>query len=71
MTAQHVCSGELRFEGEIIPVAIKVMKCMDAPEVVERELEALAAVYGKPHLIQEVHPKFHHAGSDPAMIVTR
>ena len=52
-------------------MAIKVLKCQDRPDIVERELEALAAVYGKPHLIQEVHPKFHHAGSDPAMIVTR
>jgi len=53
-----------------MPVILKYMEvCW--PHQVEQEVEALHAVRGKPHILQEIHPKYHHTGPGDAWVVTR
>ena len=70
---KHACSGELKVKKEVIPVAVKVIKDCTEPDMVQREMDALAAVRGLPHFVQEVDSKYHvHADdSSPPLIVTR
>ena len=69
----HVCSAELEMSGEISVLAVKVMKEVAEAEMVDREMEALAAVQDMPHFIQQLDSKYHcHADdSGPALLVTR
>ncbi len=59
--------------GEISVLAVKVMKEEAEADMVDREMEALAAVQGMPHFIQQVDSNYHRHADDsgPALIVTR
>ena len=54
-------------------LAVKVMKEVAEADMVDREMEALAAVQGLPHFIQQLDSKYHRHADDsgPALIVTR
>ena len=73
MRVWHVCSAELEMNGEISVLVVKVIKDVAEAEMVDREMEALAAVQGMPHFIQQVDSKYHRHADDsgPALIVTR
>ena len=58
------CSGELEMDEEIIAVAVKVVKGGTDPDMVQKEIDALAAVRGMPHFIQDVDPKYHQHGDE-------
>ena len=73
MRMWHACSAELEVNGEISVLAVKVLKDEAEAEMVDREMEALAAVQGMPHFIQQVDSNYHRHADDsgPALIVTR
>ena len=58
------CSGELEMDEEIIAVAVKVVKGGTEPDMVQKEIDTLAAVRGMPHFIQDVDPKYHQRGDE-------
>ena len=47
------------------------MKDTAEAAIVQQELDALHAVKGKAHILQEIDVKFHHMGPGPVIIVTR
>ena len=67
------CSGGLKMDEEIIADAVKVIKDSTDPDMVQKEMDALAAVRGMPHFIQDVDPKYHQHGDETCapLIVTR
>ncbi len=46
------------------------MKDTTEAAIVQQELDALHAVKGKAHILQEIDAKFHHMGPGPVIIVT-
>ncbi len=66
------CSGELLHEGKLISVVLKEMEVTkDRQHEVEQQARALYVVRGHPHIIQQIHPKYHRIRPGLACIVTR
>ncbi|KAL0043310.1 hypothetical protein WJX79_001188 [Trebouxia sp. C0005] len=63
--------AEVRFQGDIIAAVHKTMKDTTEAAIVQQELDALHAVKGKAHILQEIDARFHSMGPGPIIIVTR
>ena len=61
----------MEYEGEILPVAVKILEPSVEEYMADRELRGLKAARGLPHLLQEVHPSLHGAVNGNLRLFTK